>query len=128
MTVAKKEPSAFAVPIRKTLKGPPVAETADEKRNLPATPPKTPPKSASAPRLAPPKRDVEPIVFSHDSTSSTDKSIKSEASSMKSLVELSKYTNMLKSGVPFDHVQFTMERDGVDTTIIGLAVAVYGSH
>lgn len=77
------------------------------------------------PLLTPSPRDVEPIVFRQDSTGDKENT-KSKVSSSKNTAYLSKYTNMLKSDIPFGHVQFTMERDAIDVSIIELVVAAHG--
>lgn len=72
--------------------------------------------------LAPSPKDVEPIIFAHSTGS--DNSTKSEASSSRKLLHLSKYSKMLNAAVSFEGVVAQMERDGVDAAIIELATAV----
>ncbi len=66
----------------------------------------------STPRLAPCPRDVEPIRPCE---------LQSQAGTPP-IVDLAKYSSMLKSKVPFDLVRKIMEREGVDAAIIELAV------
>lgn len=82
----------------------------------------TPARRASTPMLAPSPKDVEPIIFAHSTGS--DNSTKSEASSSRKLLHLSKYSKMLNAAVSFEGVVAQMERDGVDAAIIELATAV----
>jgi len=122
MTVAN-EPSAFAAPVRKSSMIPSLAKPVDKKRGRQALSRtrSAAARPSSAPLLAPSRNDVEPIIFSHASSD------KSEVSPSKSLIDFSKYTNMLRTAVPFDYVQLAMERDGVDGAIIGLVVAAHNS-
>lgn len=72
-------------------------------------------KNASTPRLSPSPRDVEPMGL-------IDNRMKSKP---RMLVDLAKYSSMLKSRVPFELVKKIMEREGVDSSIIELTTAAH---
>jgi hypothetical protein len=75
---------------------------------------------SSTPRLAPSPRDVEPI------SGSAVRRVKGQAEA-KMLVDLAKYSCMLKSRVPLVLVKKIMEREGVSSSIIELAMAAHNS-